>query len=58
MERIPTPELFLSGNKLFGTTASGGAFDQGTVFSVNRDGTGFIILHSFTTAEGYSLMGR
>lgn len=49
----PYAGVVLSEGKLFGTTANGGASNQGSVFSVNRDGTGFALLHSFTTAEGY-----
>ena len=39
--------LTLSGSRLYGTTHSGGASSQGTVFGVNTDGTGFGLLHSF-----------
>jgi uncharacterized repeat protein (TIGR03803 family) len=38
----------LSGNTLYGTTKSGGSFSNGTVFSVNIDGSNFSILHNFT----------
>jgi uncharacterized repeat protein (TIGR03803 family) len=41
--------LVLSGNTLFGTGSSGGAFGNGTVFRLNLDGSGFTNLHSFTT---------
>jgi uncharacterized repeat protein (TIGR03803 family) len=44
----PEGGLVLSGNALYGTTASGGSGDNGTVFKLNTDGTGFAILHSFT----------
>lgn len=45
--------LVLSGNTLYGTTYIGGTYGegmvgQGTVFAINTDGTGFIILHTFT----------
>jgi len=36
-----------SNGLLYGATYGGGAFDAGTVYSVNTDGTGFTILHEF-----------
>src|SRR6266516_1205411 len=44
--------LILSGNTLYGTAGSGGPADNGTVFKVNTDGTGFTNLHSFTIQSG------
>jgi uncharacterized repeat protein (TIGR03803 family) len=44
--------LILSGNTLYGGTAGGGAYDNGTVFAMNTDGTGFTNLHSFTASDG------
>jgi len=35
------------GTALYGTTELGGAFNNGIVFTINEDGTGFQILHSF-----------
>lgn len=32
---------------LYGVTQEGGAYDQGTIFKVNRDGSGYILLKSF-----------
>ncbi|HEY2103816.1 MAG TPA: choice-of-anchor tandem repeat GloVer-containing protein, partial [Chthoniobacterales bacterium] len=46
----PSAGLVLSGNRLFGTTAAGGASGLGTVFALNTDGTGFTLLHSFAGA--------
>jgi uncharacterized repeat protein (TIGR03803 family) len=43
--------LILSGNSLYGTAYMGGASDQGTVFKVNTDGTGFTNLHNFTPTD-------
>lgn len=44
--------LTLSGNTLYGTTVIGGASNDGTVFSVHTDGTGFTLLHQFDGADG------
>jgi len=44
----PEAGLILSGNTLYGTTTLGGSSDDGTVFAVNTDGTGFTNLHSLT----------
>jgi uncharacterized repeat protein (TIGR03803 family) len=46
----PNGALTLSGSKLYGMTMSGGSGSpngDGTVFSMNTDGTGFSLLHSF-----------
>src|SRR5262249_28066630 len=44
-----SPQLsVLSGNTLYGTTTWGGSSDNGTVFAINTDGTGFTNLYSFT----------
>src|SRR5437899_2606873 len=48
----PYAGLLLTGDRLYGTTYSGGASNQGTVFSVSTDGTGFTNLHSFTGQSG------
>jgi uncharacterized repeat protein (TIGR03803 family) len=47
----PEAGLILSSDTLYGTTASGGEFGQGTVFKINTDGTGFAILFSFTGGD-------
>jgi uncharacterized repeat protein (TIGR03803 family) len=44
----PKAGLVLSGNTLYGTAGGGGSSDNGTVFAVNTDGTGFTTLYSFT----------
>jgi uncharacterized repeat protein (TIGR03803 family) len=44
----PAAGLILSGDTLYGTTAYGGSWSNGTVFSLNTDGTGLTNLHSFT----------
>jgi uncharacterized repeat protein (TIGR03803 family) len=44
----PYAGLLLSGNTLYGTAVNGGSVGEGTVFSVNTDGTGFTVLYDFT----------
>jgi uncharacterized repeat protein (TIGR03803 family) len=36
-----------SDGKFYGTTSTGGAFEAGTVFRLNADGTGLEVLHTF-----------
>jgi uncharacterized repeat protein (TIGR03803 family) len=43
----PVAGLILSGNTLYGTASEGGAYGNGTIFSVNTDGSGFTLLHTF-----------
>lgn len=44
----PVAGLLLAGNSLYGTAYKGGDWNEGTVFSINTDGTSFTTLHSFT----------
>lgn len=44
----PFAGLALSGTTLYGTTADGGTNNYGTVFTLNTDGTGFAVLHTFS----------
>ena len=44
--------LVASGNTLYGTTYGGGSSGDGTVFSVNTDGSGFTVLKAFSGANG------
>jgi uncharacterized repeat protein (TIGR03803 family) len=37
--------VILSGNTLYGTALGGGLYDDGTVFAINTDGSGFSNLH-------------
>ncbi len=48
---IPEAGLILSGNALYGTTYEGGSSGNGTVFSVNTDGSGFTNLHRFSAGK-------
>jgi uncharacterized repeat protein (TIGR03803 family) len=45
---LPEGGLILSGTTLYGATTYGGSSDNGTVFKLNIDGTGFTNLHVFT----------
>jgi uncharacterized repeat protein (TIGR03803 family) len=61
----PSAGLILSNNTLYGTTRYGGSGGAGTVFAVNKDGSGFTNLHSFISATdgadstaGLVLMGN
>ena len=49
----PVAGLILSGNTLYGTANYGGSGDNGTVFKVNTDGTGFTTLYNFTALNLY-----
>ena len=48
----PQAGLALSGNCLYGTASQGGNADEGTVFKINTDGTGFATLHDFSATTG------
>lgn len=47
-----------SNGLLYGTTYGGGAFDSGTVYTVNTDGTGFEILREFGDLQDHGLNPR
>jgi uncharacterized repeat protein (TIGR03803 family) len=52
----PHGALILSGNTLYGTANYDGCSHQnGTVFAINTDGTGFMTLHCFAFGEGGAL---
>jgi uncharacterized repeat protein (TIGR03803 family) len=55
----PNDSLTLSGSKLYGMTNSGGSYGTGTLFSMNTDGSGYSLLHSFTggASDGGSPQG-
>jgi uncharacterized repeat protein (TIGR03803 family) len=44
----PDAGLTLVGSTLYGTTAGGGSANDGTVFSMNPDGSNYQVLHAFT----------
>ena len=43
----PIGSLIAKNHMLYGMTAIGGEFDEGAVFKIGLDGTGFALLHSF-----------
>lgn len=45
-------------NKLYGMTAKGGTFDSGVIYTMNLDGTGFEVLHSFSEEMGSEPHGQ
>jgi uncharacterized repeat protein (TIGR03803 family) len=57
--QCPSGDLTLCGSSLYGMTYQGGSSDRGTVFRINKDGTGFTILHSFIggTGDGLNPLG-
>ena len=50
----PNGSLLADGAVFYGMTFDGGTADKGSIFRINKDGTGFTILHSFpsTGASG------
>ena len=48
----PDGTMVLAGATLYGTAYYGGTSDNGTVFKVDTNGTGFSIVHNFTTTTG------
>ncbi|HEY5909791.1 MAG TPA: choice-of-anchor tandem repeat GloVer-containing protein [Verrucomicrobiae bacterium] len=45
----PEARLVLTGDMLYGTTCGGGISNAGTVFRIKLDGTGFELLHQFSS---------
>jgi len=48
----PMASLLTSGTTMYGTASSGGLENQGSVFSINTDGSGFGLIHSFIGQDG------
>jgi uncharacterized repeat protein (TIGR03803 family) len=46
--------LLLAGTTLYGRALYGGIWDNGTVYKLNTDGTGFAVLHTFTNLSDVS----
>jgi uncharacterized repeat protein (TIGR03803 family) len=47
---IPYGSLICSGSTLYGMSFNGGSSDNGTIFRIDANGTGFQLLHSFVSA--------
>jgi uncharacterized repeat protein (TIGR03803 family) len=56
---FPRESLVLSGSTLYGMTYRGGAYDRGTIFKIQVNGTGYTLLHEFAggNADGAYPMG-
>src|SRR5262249_49719201 len=48
----PTSDMVVFGSKIYGVTSSGGLHNVGVLYSVNTDGTGYTILHTFNAVTG------
>jgi uncharacterized repeat protein (TIGR03803 family) len=55
--KLPVGSMILSGGTLYGTTIYGGAYDRGTISTINTDGTGSALLHDFTGSTDRRLAG-
>lgn len=53
----PYAPLLQRNTVLFGTAPYGGIHEAGTIFSVEMDGSGFKILHSFSGSDGHTPSG-
>jgi uncharacterized repeat protein (TIGR03803 family) len=54
---LPQAGLVISNGTLYGTTTYGGSSDNGTVFKINTDGSGFTNLHVFTARSSQPFGG-
>ncbi len=50
--QIPISSLTLSGNKFYGTTYSGGMFNDGCIFSIDTNGNNYKVLFYFNGTNG------
>jgi hypothetical protein len=48
----PYGPIALSGDRIFGSTSSGGMGGRGTIYAVHTNGTGFVTLHQFPGTSG------
>ncbi len=48
----------VSGNRLFGLHRLGGVSDGGTLYGIEKDGTGFAVHHIFTNATGVNPLSK
>ena len=52
----PASGLLKVGNLLYGTSITGGRYDQGTVFSISAGGANFTVLYSFKDKQAGSVL--
>jgi uncharacterized repeat protein (TIGR03803 family) len=50
----PYGPIVLSGDRIYGSTSSGGAADRGTIYSVRTNATGYVMLYQFPQTSGPS----
>ncbi len=50
-------QLIAIEDRLFGTTSEGGSSGDGLVFSINKDGSDYTILHEFSDSDGATPFG-
>jgi uncharacterized repeat protein (TIGR03803 family) len=50
--RLPNGPLVIANGKIYGTAELGGTGGNGTVFSMDLDGSQFTVLHPFTNVDG------
>ena len=55
--KMPRGSLTLSGSTLYGMTYWGGEGDNGTIFSIQSNGSGFALLHAFADSDGANPYG-
>ena len=48
----PAASLIILGSTLYGVTSSGGQYNNGTIFKINTDGSGFSTIHHFDGING------
>jgi len=53
----PEGSVIVIGDKLYGTVDSGGTSNEGVIFSVNKDGSGYTDLHDFSGTDGKNPSG-
>ncbi len=52
--KFPWGSVTLIGSTLYGMTSSGGDSNNGTIFKINTDGSGYNVLYSFNGTDGAS----
>lgn len=55
---FPLGSLISDGTFLYGVTSGGGTANQGTIFKILPDGTGYVRMHNFNTTNGREPWGK